>query len=57
MYVYIERQTPHSFTFSVLKAMRRGSRGQGLTRQILVAKQYKQGLYLFELVTQVFLYI
>ena len=58
MYVCIYRKTdaPQLYLFP-FKVMRRGSRGQGLTRQILVAKQYKQGLYLFVLVTRVFLYI
>ena len=56
IYVCIYRKTdaPQLYLFP-FKVMRRGSRGQGLTRQILVAKQYKQGLYLFELVTRVFL--
>ena len=58
IYVSIYRKTdaPQLYLFP-FKVMRRGSRGQGLTRQILVAKQYKQGLYLLELVTRVFKYI
>ena len=55
IYVSIYRKTdaPQLYLFP-FKVMRRGSRGQGLTRQILVAKQYKQGLYLFEMATRVF---
>ena len=50
MYACIYRKTdaPQLYPFPFKKVMRRGSRGQRLTRQFLVAKQYEQGLYLFD---------